>query len=99
MTHEAVEATIVQKFKEHYNWNDCDSIQYIYNKEPDVKEANDLINSLRFCDPAVGSGHFLVSTLNELIKAKYDLGNSYITKKMKKVEEYRKLYSTKNDKL
>lgn len=74
MTHEAVEATIVQKFKEHYNWNDCDSIQYIYNKEPDVKEANDLINSLRFCDPAVGSGHFLVSTLNELIKAKYDLG-------------------------
>lgn len=74
MTREAVRLTIVQRFKEHYNWADCDSIQYIYNKEPNIKEANSLINSLRFCDPAVGSGHFLVSALNELIKVKYDLG-------------------------
>lgn len=74
MTREAVRSTIIQKFKEHYKWEKCDSIQDIYNKEPDVKEANDLINSLRFCDPAVGSGHFLVSALNELVKTKYDLG-------------------------
>jgi adenine-specific DNA-methyltransferase len=37
-------------------------------------EANALINSLRVCDPAVGSGHFLVSALNELIAIKSDLG-------------------------
>ena len=27
-------------------------------------EANKIINSLKICDPAVGSGHFLVSALN-----------------------------------
>jgi hypothetical protein len=35
--------------------------------------ANDLINSLKICDPAVGSGHFLVSALNEMIAIKNDL--------------------------
>ncbi len=32
-----------------------------------------MINSIRVCDPAVGSGHFLVSALNELIAIKRDL--------------------------
>jgi very-short-patch-repair endonuclease len=36
-------------------------------------EANTLINSLKICDPAVGSGHFLVSALNEIIAVKNDL--------------------------
>ncbi|MDE6722152.1 MAG: Eco57I restriction-modification methylase domain-containing protein [Bacteroidaceae bacterium] len=37
-------------------------------------EANEIINSLRICDPAVGSGHFLVSALNEMIAIKSELG-------------------------
>ncbi|MBU1368853.1 MAG: Eco57I restriction-modification methylase domain-containing protein [Bacteroidetes bacterium] len=37
------------------------------------KQANDIINSLKICDPAVGSGHFLVSALNEIIAIKNDL--------------------------
>ena len=41
--------------------------QFSYN------EANTLINSLKICDPAVGSGHFLVSALNEIIAVKNDL--------------------------
>ncbi|MDO9552491.1 DUF559 domain-containing protein [Rhodonellum sp.] len=36
-------------------------------------EANNLINSIKICDPAVGSGHFLVSALNEIIAVKNDL--------------------------
>jgi len=36
-------------------------------------EANSIINSLKICDPAVGSGHFLVSALNEIIAIKHDL--------------------------
>lgn len=40
----------------------------------DIIEFNALINSLRLCDPAVGSGHYLVSSLNELIVIKYELG-------------------------
>jgi adenine-specific DNA-methyltransferase len=36
-------------------------------------EANAVINSLKICDPAVGSGHFLVSALNEIIAIKSEL--------------------------
>ncbi len=36
-------------------------------------EANQLVNSIKICDPAVGSGHFLVSALNEIIAVKNDL--------------------------
>jgi len=39
----------------------------------DKSEANRIINSITICDPAVGSGHFLVSALNELISIKAEL--------------------------
>jgi hypothetical protein len=45
----------------------------LYNKIEDTKEANAIINSVKICDPAVGSGHFLVSALNEMIAIKHDL--------------------------
>ena len=32
-----------------------------------------MINSIRVCDPAVGSGHFVVSALNEFIAIKREL--------------------------
>ncbi|ETD25180.1 type IIG restriction enzyme/methyltransferase [Helicobacter macacae] len=35
---------------------------------------NKIFLSIRICDPAVGSGHFLVSALNELISIKSELG-------------------------
>ena len=37
------------------------------------EEVNSLINNIRICDPAVGSGHFIVSALNELIAIKWEL--------------------------
>jgi very-short-patch-repair endonuclease len=37
------------------------------------QQANNIINSIKICDPAVGSGHFLVSSLNEMIAVKNDL--------------------------
>ena len=46
----------------------------VYNSITDKKAANALINSLKICDPAVGSGHFLVSALNEIIVIKHELG-------------------------
>jgi very-short-patch-repair endonuclease len=39
-----------------------------------IREANEIINSVTICDPAVGSGHFLVSALNELLTIKSELG-------------------------
>ncbi|GAB4465875.1 MAG: hypothetical protein OHK0057_03220 [Thermoflexibacter sp.] len=37
------------------------------------QQANEIVNSIKICDPAVGSGHFLVSALNEMIAVKNDL--------------------------
>ncbi|MEX2596114.1 MAG: type II restriction endonuclease, partial [Salibacteraceae bacterium] len=53
------------------------TLKEIYNRigrDISISEANDLINSITICDPAVGSGHFLVSCLNELLAIKSELG-------------------------
>ena len=39
-----------------------------------LSKYNKIFLSIRICDPAVGSGHFLVSALNELIAIKSELG-------------------------
>ena len=66
MCHETITRAVVQKFNEAKGWN-CESVTDIYNRNPEIPEANSIINSLKICDPAVGSGHFLVSALNEII--------------------------------
>ena len=70
---EAIEKTVIRKFNEHYGW-ECTTIVELHNKINDIAQANHIINSLKICDPAVGSGHFLVSALNEIIRLKYELG-------------------------
>lgn len=45
-----------------------------FNKPDELLRFNAIVNSLRIVDPAVGSGHFLVSALNELIALKAELG-------------------------
>ncbi len=79
MARETVRQAVVQKFNTHYQIS-CDSFADLKNftasrfKTADVLDMNALVNSLRICDPAVGSGHFLVSALNELIAVKSELG-------------------------
>ena len=73
MCRETIRKAVVQKFNEANGW-ECADFADLQNKEFDKTGANKLINSLRICDPAVGSGHFLVSALNELIAVKSDLG-------------------------
>lgn len=72
MCRETIRRAVVQKFNEVKKWN-CTTLDELYDKIEDRKEANKIINSIRICDPAVGSGHFLVSALNELIAVKHDL--------------------------
>lgn len=72
MCHETIRRAVVQKFNETKNWS-CTSIEELYDRIEDRNEANRIVNSLKICDPAVGSGHFLVSALNELIAVKNDL--------------------------
>jgi len=73
MCHETITRALVQKFNDLKGWS-CETITDIYNKNPEIGEANRIINSLKICDPAVGSGHFLVSALNEIIAIKSELG-------------------------
>ncbi len=72
MCKETIRKAVIQKFNEVKKWN-CNDIDELYEKIEDKKEANHIINSIKICDPAVGSGHFLVSALNELIALKSDL--------------------------
>ncbi len=79
MAKETIRQSILQKFNDKFNWN-CTNFDDIYNhikinrNTADIKDYNDTINKITICDPAVGSGHFLVSALNELIACKSDLG-------------------------
>ena len=72
MCRETIRKSAVQKFNETKKWN-CSTLEELYDKIEDRKEANDIVNSIKICDPAVGSGHFLVSALNEMIALKNDL--------------------------
>lgn len=72
MCRETIRKAVVQKFNETKNWN-CSDLDELYDKIEDRNEANAIVNSLKICDPAVGSGHFLVSALNEIIAVKNDL--------------------------
>ncbi len=77
MCRETIRRAVVQKFNETKNWN-CQNINELYEKidfttAEGRKEANNIVNSIKICDPAVGSGHFLVSALNEMIAIKNDL--------------------------
>ena len=76
MSREAVQATVVQKFNQIIgDGKFCSDYENLKDKDiTDFKQANAIVNSIRICDPAVGSGHFLVSVLNEIIRTKYDLG-------------------------
>lgn len=79
MCRETLRRAVVQKFNDKYNWK-CETLNDVKNhlapkrNTGDILEFNSVINSIKICDPAVGSGHFLVSALNELIAIKSELG-------------------------
>ncbi|MBS1532564.1 MAG: N-6 DNA methylase [Bacteroidetes bacterium] len=76
---ETIRKAVLRKFNEVYNL-DCrefgDLKNYIASKyhAQNILEFNRTLNELKICDPAVGSGHFLVSALNEIITIKAELG-------------------------
>ncbi len=74
MCRETIRRAIIEKFNEK-GWQ-CRDFTDLYNAITplNIKEANEIIDSIRICDPAVGSGHFLVSALNEIIAIKSELG-------------------------
>ncbi|HRR53443.1 MAG TPA: class I SAM-dependent DNA methyltransferase, partial [Bacteroidales bacterium] len=74
MCRETIRRAIIEKFNEK-GWQ-CRDFTDLYNAITplNIKDANEIVDSIRICDPAVGSGHFLVSALNEIIAIKSELG-------------------------
>ncbi|MBN9349282.1 MAG: class I SAM-dependent DNA methyltransferase [Chitinophagaceae bacterium] len=78
MCHETIGKGVIQKFGEYCLNHDLqdsriERMEDIYDLVPKSisrPKANEIINSIKICDPAVGSGHFLVSALNEMIAVK-----------------------------
>ena len=79
MSRKVIEKTVVEAFaKAHPQWiiSDVDDLknQITDRSKANILKLNAVIDNLKICDPAVGSGHFLVSCLNELIALKSRLG-------------------------
>ena len=73
MAKEAIERAVIEKFNSAKGWK-CKTIAEIEDEIEDRAEANEIFNTIRVLDPAVGSGHFLVSALNRLLFVKWQLG-------------------------
>ncbi|GAA9285632.1 class I SAM-dependent DNA methyltransferase [Helicobacter pylori] len=79
MCSESIKPIVLDKFNQKYNI-ECEKLKELKNylknnyKEDERKEYLQVLLALRVCDPAVGSGHFLVSALNEMVRIAYELG-------------------------
>ena len=79
MCRETLRRSVLQKFNDHTDFDseDWDELKNFIGKpykKDELKAHNSLVDSIKVCDPAVGSGHFLVSALNELLAIKSELG-------------------------
>ncbi len=79
MCKESITPIVLDKFNAIYQW-DCENLKALREKidrnfsNQKAKEYLNTLLTLRICDPAVGSGHFLVSALNEMVLIAYKLG-------------------------
>jgi hypothetical protein len=82
MARQSIRLAFVQKMNElmvgsgHENFKPMETLTDVYNQIGDrlpKSSVNEALNNLKICDPAVGSGHFLVSALNEIIATKSEL--------------------------
>ncbi|GAA8959957.1 class I SAM-dependent DNA methyltransferase [Helicobacter pylori] len=79
MCKESITPIVLDKFNATYQW-DCENLKALREKidrnfsNEKAKEYLNTLLTLRICDPAVGSGHFLVSALNEMVRIAYELG-------------------------
>ncbi len=77
LCHKTLRCCVTDKYNEKYGTSYADFSELVddfdYTDRDRCRDVNELINGIRICDPAVGSGHFLVSALNELIAIKREL--------------------------
>lgn len=78
MCRASLEKVILSKFNDKFKWQ-CEDLNALRERidrdfSTKAQEFKAVLNSIRICDPAVGSGHFLVSALNEMIAIYHALG-------------------------
>ncbi|ELJ3974393.1 class I SAM-dependent DNA methyltransferase [Campylobacter coli] len=68
MCKESITKVVLDKFNAQFDLDakDISELRKSLRKE-DKKAQKELLNSIKICDPAVGSGHFLVSALNIML--------------------------------
>ena len=79
MCEDAINRAIITRFNAEYGWQ-CKNLEELENtfksyigEQDKLEKFRKTFLSIRICDPAVGSGHFLVSALNYLIYMAYKL--------------------------
>ena len=78
MCEDAITRAVLEKYNSSYGW-DCQTLEELRenmdrNFQQQKESYRKTFFSIRICDPAVGSGHFLVSALNQMILIAYKLG-------------------------
>lgn len=78
MCKESITQATLEKFNSTFGWK-CESLEELREEmgfkgfRENREEYFQTFLSLKICDPSVGSGHFLVSALNEMISIAYTL--------------------------
>lgn len=78
MCRASLEKVVLSKFNNKFKWQ-CEDLKALRERidrdfSTKAQEFKAVLNSIHICDPAVGSGHFLVSALNEMIAIYHALG-------------------------
>ncbi|MCT3088963.1 type II restriction endonuclease [Lactococcus lactis] len=75
MSRRALRSAVVDKVNQTLGWNakTIEDLKFKIDNIEVARKVGQAIDNLKICDPAVGSGHFLVSILNEIIALKNEL--------------------------
>ena len=96
MAKEMIEHLTIKKANEIFEsqFADLENVKfYISDNLERCKKLDEAIASLKICDPAVGSGHFLVSILNQILAIKSELGILFYKNSNRRLQSYKLIVS------
>ncbi len=75
MSRRALRSAVMDKVNQTLGWNakTIEDLKFKIDNIEVARKVGQAIDNLKICDPAVGSGHFLVSILNEIVALKNEL--------------------------
>ncbi|MCR6587516.1 DUF7149 domain-containing protein [Campylobacter insulaenigrae] len=104
MCKESITKIVLDKFeqKHHLKANSIQELRMLIDRNFSLEKQQEYLNTLfklKICDPAVGSGHFLVSALNELVFIACELGliNSLLRSKVELINDEIVIFLNQNE--